>query len=351
VAYEQSRLNTLDPAEVTNHGLPVAMRGYDKDRVDRHLARVADAYVLVLRRYTAQQDRLRSLEDELDAAVGEARASAKSVAELMQRSPTTKGQPAQTREPPDELEARLERSETGREQALADLREASERASDLGRRLEAFEDEQRQREQAVAEVAQPAVADGEAATLLVVAARAAEDVRNASRERALRTLTKARERAMQFQVEADRERAALVEMQDRRTQLEREANEILAQARDGMERERAALAEMEERREQLEREAHETLAQARADADRERAALAEMEERREQLGHEADEILAQARADADRVVAAIEEERQRVRELLTGALTSLDVEAKAHPEGLVGDLSSRLQESTELNVT
>jgi len=64
-------------------------------------------------------------------------------------------------------------------------------------------------------------------------------------------------------------------------------------------------------------------------------------------------ILARARAEAGRTLAAADEERSRVRNLLTGALASLDPVASieaAGPAGtsstdLVGDLSSRLQET------
>jgi F0F1-type ATP synthase membrane subunit b/b' len=76
-------------------------------------------------------------------------------------------------------------------------------------------------------------------------------------------------------------------------------------------------------------------------------ALAETQERREQIQREADEILIRARAEADRVVAAIEDERNRVRELLTGALASLDGERAASSEGLIADLEFRLHETTE----
>jgi len=287
VAPFEPGMSTLRPEDVTSHGLPVAMRGYDKERVDRFLARVAEAYALTWQQSQALRERLRSLEAELDAAEGDARASAKSVAELVQRSATAEDQLTQTGEARDELGARLESSESGRKQALADLREVSERASDLGRRLEAFEDGQRRRAQNGAEARQPAVADGEAASLLVAAARAAEDVRDASRGRALRTLTKARGRAMQLHAEAERERAALVELQERRDRVE----------------------------------------------------------------HEVDDILAGARAEAERVGASIEDERHRVRELLTGALASLDAEGAAPAAGLVADLSSRVHETTEPSVT
>lgn len=280
-------VSALRPEDVTSDGLPVAMRGYDRERVDRLLARVAEAYALTWQQCQSLRERLRSLEAELDAAEGDARASARSVAELMQRSARAEDQLAQTRETRADLESLLELAESERKQALADLREESERASDLGRRLQAFEDGHRPPGQAEAKTLQPGAADGEAARLLVAAARAAEDVRGASRGRALRTLTKARDRAMQLHAEAERERAALAELQERRDRVE----------------------------------------------------------------HEADDILTRARAEAERVRASIEDERQRMRELLSGALASLDAEGAAPSESLVADLSSRLHETTEPSVT
>ena len=187
----------------------------------------------------------------------------------------------------------------------------------------------------------PLPQDEEAARLLVASARAAEDVRVASRARALRTLTKAREFAARVHSQTERERAALAELQERRGQVEREAEEILAEVV-------RVEAEMEERRGRVEREADEILAQARDEAVRVEAV---MEERRGRVEREADEILARARDEADRIVAASVEERQRVRQLLTGALASLDSEAASAPESLVGDLSSRLHETKEPTVT
>jgi DivIVA domain-containing protein len=279
-------MSTMRPEDVTNHDLPIAMRGYDRERVDRLLARLAEAYRLTWKQSEALRERLRSLETELAAAEADARASAKSVAELMQRSPAAKDQPPQTREARDVLEVRLERSERAREQAVADLRQMSERASALGQRVEVLEDEFT-RPQPPSEVAQPAVTDAEAARLLVAATRAAEDVRDAARARALRTLTKARELS------------ALVHAQ----------------------------------------------------TERENVALAEILERREQVQREADEILAAARAEADRLVAAIGEERHRVRDLLAGALASLDAEGAASSEGLIADLEFRLHGTTEPTAT
>ncbi len=287
VASVAAGLTTLRPEDVTSAGLPVTMRGYDRDRVDRLLARVAEAYALTLQQCQTLRDGQRSLKAELDAAEGDASASARSVAELMRRSAMVEDQLVQMREARADLEARLELVESERKQALADLHEAGERTSDLSRRLDAFEGGQLPPGHVDATTLQPAAADGEAAQLLVAAARAAEDVRAASRARALRTLTKARDLAALVQAQTEREQAALVATQERRDEVEREANRVLARAQ----------------------------------------------------------------AEADSFVMAIEDERRRVRELLTGALVSLDGESAPPPESLMTDLESRLHETTEPTAT
>ncbi len=78
------------------------------------------------------------------------------------------------------------------------------------------------------------------------------------------------------------------------------------------------------------------------------AALVEVEQRRDEAEREADEILDRVRAEADRTAATIEEERRRMREVLSGALDSLEADT-AGPE-LMTDLESRLQEATEPTV-
>jgi len=360
---------TLSPEEVRHPDLPLALRGYDRERVDRLLARVADAYSLVWEQSQARQERLRSLEAELAAAKGEAEASARAVAELMQRSPTN-GQLSQGVETLAALQSRLERAEAEREQALADLRQMSERASALAERMAALEDEQHAHPPQV-EAADSSFTDDEAARLLVAAARAADDVRDAARARALRTLKKARELSALVHAQTEREREELTEMEERRQQGKRETEEILARASAEADRLNVEMderrrqgeheaeqigaqaraeadrlnVEMDERRRQVEHEAEQIRAQARAEADR---LNVEMEERRRQGEREAEEILARARAEADRIVTATEEERQRVRDLLTGALASLEAEAGAAGTrgDLVGDLSSRLDLSS-----
>ncbi len=216
----------LRPEDVTKHALPVVMRGYDRGRTDRLLERISEAYLRTWRDGAALRERLGALEEELAAVQGEAEASSKSVAELIQRCSTAGDQLAQTRQSRDELAAKLDAAERDRKRAVTELREVSERASDLERRLNAYGNV-RQRQGGEAErPGEAAGVDREAATLLVAAARAAEDVREASRARALRTLIRARERAAQLRDEAERERAAVAEMLERREQAEREANEI-----------------------------------------------------------------------------------------------------------------------------
>ena len=258
-----------------------------------------------------------------------------------------------------------------------------------------------------------AAPDEEATRVLLAAARAAADVRVASRARALRTLTKARERARQVDLQTEQVAARLAELEERRAHLEREREQILETPRAEADRIMAAAAATEARaaeteqeaneilakataeadrlmaitdagrREQVEREANEILAKATAESDRllvaaavaeDRGAKIEREanallaearaeaaaleqERREQVEREAQEILARAHAEADRALSAANAERSQVRDLLTGALSSLDTSASldtAGPTGtavassstdLVGDLSSRLQET------
>jgi hypothetical protein len=201
----------------------------------------------------------------------------------------------------------------------------------------------RMRADATAQPPKPASppSDGEAARLLVAAARAAEEVREASRLRALQTLTRARERARELDAETGRQRAVLAEMQQQRERAEREAAELIERAR--AEADSLLAAMEEERRSQIENE----LAALHAETERERVALAALHEQRLQAEREADEIRARARAEAEGVVAAIELERRRVRELLSGAIASLDAGAGAGPDNLAGDLASRLNERRE----
>ena len=139
----------------------------------------------------------------------------------------------------------LEISESERKQALGDLEQMSERAAELGRRLEAAENERATLLQQHVERGSPPVADGEAVDLLVAAVRAAEDVRVASRARALRTLQRARELSNRVHAETERESAALAELRALREQIEREATEMIAAAR--AEADRSAEATADER--------------------------------------------------------------------------------------------------------
>ena len=117
----------------------------------------------------------------------------------------------------------------------------------------------------------PVRTDADAGQLLIAATRAAEDVRLAARARALQTLLKARELG------------ALVH----------------------------------------------------ADVERERAELTEIEQRRHEIEREAEEILARAHVEAKRVAAELEGERNRVRGLLNGALSALDGAFAEPPDDLI----------------
>jgi DivIVA domain-containing protein len=273
----------LRPEDLTNPTLPVALRGYDREQVDRFLHLVSESYLLVWRQGVALRERLRSLEQELAAAQDEAETSASSVADLSRRFKAAVEENSQLVRGRGEVSAKLEVSERERRRAMASLAEVSERTAELEQQLQALGNARQPGLEGVVP-ASSAGADGEVAALLIAATRAAEDVRRSSRERALKTLTKARDRATQL----------------------------------------------------------------RAEAEREQAALAQLRERREQAEREADEILLRTRTEVDRVVAAMEEERKRVRELLAGALASLTAEAATPPgENLMAHLSSRLIEHAE----
>ena len=320
----------LRPEDVTSHDLPVGMRGYDREHVERFLHRVSEAYLLTWRQALALRERLRLLEEELAEAHGEAEVSSKAVSELVQRCSTAEDHLTQARsahaelvakaelaeserkkavDSHAELAAKVELAESEREKAVAEVRELTERAAEMEKRLETSA--AASSGSTVLELPSDADAETEAANLLVAAARAAEDVRVGSRRRAVRTLVKARERAALIQSEADREQEALAAAQ-------------------------------------------EALAAAQHASDLAQQELAVAHERREKAEAEAEEILARAQAQADRVVTSVEDERARMRELLSGALASLEAEVSTHvddagitaSEDLVSDLATRLQEPT-----
>ena len=205
----------------------------------------------------------------------------------------------------DELQMLLALAESEREAALVELRAQSDRAADLDRQLQELRAQEPSSESSPDEDA--------AAHLLVAAARAADDVRDASRARALRTLVKARDLAALVHTETERERDALAEAQQRRAEVENETQEILTRAKDAADSLAAGI----------------------------------MAERRAEAESEAAEIVAKARAEADSLVSLIEGQRHRVRELLAGTLASLDVEDGEPRENLMADLESRLHETTE----
>ncbi len=298
-----TELGTLRPEDFAADGLPVAMRGYDRRRVEWLLLRASEGYAHVLRQRDALRERTRSLEAEVAAAESEARVSAASVAELVQRASAAETEAARLREgrlEVEELEERLLRVEREREQAVSDLRESAARVAELDARVQAFE-EAGERAGAGDEEAAPSEAlpassragsDDEAGRLLLAAVRAADELRESSRARALGTLQRARERAASVDATVERERTAVAEMEERRREAERIANEMLAQAR--------------------------------AEAER----------------------VAAERREAERLAAEISDERSRVRQFLVGALSALDPGGDLS-ESLLADLSSRLPEAGE----
>lgn len=290
-------LGALRPEEFTAANVPTVIRGYDRRRVEWLLLRASEAYAYVVRQRDAARERVRSLEAEVAAAEGEARVSAASVAELTQRVASAEEAARRALQARDEAAARLAAAEGGQAQALTDLHAANDRAAALGARVQELEEADSRRD----EVAHEAVADvepvtsppdAEAASLLVAAVRAAEELRQSSRARALATLKRARERAASVEAEVEREQGALAEAQDRRRDAERVAGELLEQAR--------------------------------AEAER----------------------VAAERREAERLAAEVGDERRRMQTFLAGALSALEPSG-GDSEGLLADLSSRLPEAGE----
>ena len=153
----------LRPEDVTSHDLPVGMRGYDREHVERFLHRVSEAYLLTWRQALALRERLRLLEEELAEVHGEAEVSSKAVSELVQRCSTAEDELTQARSAHAELAAKVELAETARKKAVdshAELaakvelaesarKKAVDSHAELAARAELAESE---REKAVAEV-------------------------------------------------------------------------------------------------------------------------------------------------------------------------------------------------------
>jgi chromosome segregation ATPase len=318
-------VDEMRPESITCEGLPIVMRGYDRERADRLLSRVAEAYGYLVLQRDSLRARISSVEAELAAAEEEARASARSVAELVHRCASVDSELSATRSVRDDLTQRLSRVEAERAQALAELQASAGRAEELERRAHTLEQALRDRLEAPPELpgqaSEPAWAsrfagsEAEAARLLLEATRASEQLRETAREQMRTALKKARERVALVEGEAEREQARV--------------------------------AEMKERARRAEDAAEKTVSQARAEVERMEARVAEMEEWTRRAEGEAEEILARAHAEAAGVASAVSEERDRVRLLLTGALASLDVSSQGASSGdLVADLAARLQESS-----
>lgn len=298
-----SDLNLLRPDDINADNLPVVMRGYDKHEVERRLNWAKESYARVLQQRDVLRERVDAVDERAQAAEGEAKANAKEVADLAQRAATAEDQLAQARERLERAETELRRADAERKLALDDMRTAKEDAVRLQSRVDALEAALRTRGES-APSPQPtqasAASDAEAGALLVAATRVSEDLRIAARTEAQKTMRKARERAEQLTAEAEQERKAA---EDAR----RRASELAAQ----VENARKAADEALDRRRAAEREAR--------------------------------EILAQARLEAERTLGSLDEERQRVRRLLTDALASLEAEAGEETGSVLADLSARLR--------
>ena len=367
-------LDVLRPDDVTSDGLPIAMRGYDRNRVDRLLTRVSQDYLHVWLQRDTLRERVRSLEAEVQAAEGEARASATSVAELVQRVAALEKQLAQARAAREELEAQLARSEGEREEAVR-RGEAGDGSSpavaELMQRVATLERELAGARVAKAELeAQLARTEGEREEAL----RRGETV-----ERPGPAVAELAQRVATLEGELAQARAARVELEAQlaRSEGEREeavyregpgerpgppepaasATSVAPQAPGDGEAARLLLSAARasaELRELARERAQSTLKAAReravsiaAETKRERNALDEMQQRRREVERVADELLARARAEAEHVAAAIGQERDRVRGLLSGALASLDAGVEASSANLLADLSARLRETGE----
>ena len=67
----------LRPDDIRNCAFPVVRRGYDRERVDRYLGKVAEAYAIVVDTGGSLRQRLKLLEADVTRAEEEAAASAR----------------------------------------------------------------------------------------------------------------------------------------------------------------------------------------------------------------------------------------------------------------------------------
>ena len=141
----------------------------------------------------------------------------------------------------------------------------------------------------------------DSARLLLAAARAADDVRQTSRGRALMTLTKARERAQRADAAAEEARAAVTELDERRRQAVEERAAIVAAAHAEAARIVAEARVTEERASERERHADEIYASREAEI--ERLAAEAAQERRAEVEEEVREMVVAAQARADEITA------------------------------------------------
>ena len=141
----------------------------------------------------------------MKAAEGEARVSAREVAALAQRAATAEDSLEQVRERLAQLELRCQRAETEHKASLVQLQRAQQDAKLLESQLAEL------RTRRVVDAPPPAPAappevDRDAGEMMLLAARAAEELRAAAREEARVLLKKARERAEEIERTVARER-------------------------------------------------------------------------------------------------------------------------------------------------
>jgi len=271
--------------------LPQALRGYDKHEVDRYIARVAEAYKVTLEKNRRLRDQVRTLQADLQAANLDAQASAKAVRELMDQTPAEN---AAAKQKLADLEQRYQEADRDRQRALGEVRELSEKLSaaegraqsalnrvfendstkqkiaelssryqqaDRDRRLAREQLREMSEKLAAAEAralsaanrvsgsyveSDPASRD-KAAQVLIAATVAAADIRDASRSRALRTLTKARALSVRLRAQIEQEQADLRDAEQRRLEVERDVERMIISARAEANRTAAAVKEERER--------------------------------------------------------------------------------------------------------
>lgn len=365
-AFESSQFGRMRAGS----GTPPSARGRFEEDASRLLlaaARAADDVRQTSRGRAL--DTLRRARERARRVDAEADAAKMAVAELDER----------LREAEEERAAIVAEGHAEAARIVAEGRLAEERASELERHAKVlYESREAEIERLAGEAAQQrrAEIDAEARDIVTAAQAQADEIA----ARADRVEEQSERLLMEAQSEAERIAVTAAATQERAIALAREAEESLARATAESDRLMAVTAE--ERLEAAEAQAKEIVDTARAEADRRLLAAAEAEDRAAKLERaatdlheralsevasfesglrsqveadaherlasarrEADEILANARAEAERMRTAAVQERDRMRELLSGALASLDNQETDTSEqaGIVDDLSPKLR--------